>query len=295
MPNDIQDLEKRLSPEKFDASLSKKCDPGTYNDVLSHLTTLLMSTSENNIIWLHGPSSCGKSTVSFTLAEHFNGISRLGAYLHFHNGSSSPGSVVATITYKLASFDLGLGKIITDHVKRRHGELSVETQFEEFLLRPLIEGARMVNGPVIIILDGLDECGNVESLLRLFSSGHFAQLPRNFRFLITSRWEHRMAKSLFTCPNSIYQVVLGVKESNITSIYNLYHEIITKYQELSESNSKNSLLLSSFLPSFSPSARSISQPRLGYTYVCISIIFSSIIEDRFKFSTRNLLRCNSLL
>ena len=270
MPNDIQDLENRLSPEKFDASLSKKCDPGTYNDVLSHLTTLLMSTSEKNIIWLHGPSSCGKSTVSFTLAEHFNGISRLGAYLHFHNGSSSPGSVVATITYKLASFDLGLGKIITDHVKRRHGELSVETQFEEFLLRPLIEGARMVNGPVIIILDGLDECGNVESLLRLFSSGHFAQLPRNFRFLITSRWEHRLAESLFTCPNSIYQVILGVKESNASSIRNQYCEVVTKYEQISKTNSKNVLLLSSFLPRIYTVDQPASQSHFGYIHVGIS-------------------------
>ena len=270
MPNDIQDLENRLSPEKFDASLSKKCDPGTYNDVLSHLTSLLMSTSENNIIWLHGPPDCGKSTVSFTLAEYFNDISRLGAYLHFHNGSSSPGSVVATITYKLASFDLGLGKIITDHVKRRHGGLSVETQFKELLLNPLIEGARTVNGPVIIILDGLDECGNVESLLRLFSSGHFARLPRNFRFLITSRWEHRLAESLFTCPNSIYQVILGVKESNASSIRNQYCEVVTKYEQISKTNSKNVLLLSSFLPRIYTVDQPTSQSHFGYIHVGIS-------------------------
>ena len=55
-----------------------------------------MSTS-NNIIWLHGSPGCGKSTISFTLAEHFNSILRLGAYLHFHDGSSSPSSVIATI------------------------------------------------------------------------------------------------------------------------------------------------------------------------------------------------------
>ena len=95
-----------------------------------------MSTS-NNIIWLHGPPGCGKSTISLTLAEHFNNTLRLGAYLHFRDGSSSPSSVIATIAFKLACFDSTLGKIISDHVGRHHGELSIETQFKEYLLDPL--------------------------------------------------------------------------------------------------------------------------------------------------------------
>ena len=92
-----------------------------------------MSTS-NSIIWLYGPPGCGKSAISLTLAEYFNSISRLGAYLHFNDGSSNPGSIIATIAFKLARFDSALGKIISDHVSRRHGGLSVETQFREYLL-----------------------------------------------------------------------------------------------------------------------------------------------------------------
>ena len=177
-----------------------------------------MSTS-NNIIWLHGPPGCGKSTISFTLAEYFNSISRLGAYLHFSNGSSSPSSVIGTIAFRLACFDSTLGKIISDHVGRHYGGLSIETRFKEYLLDPLIEGAHAVNGPVIIILDGLDECGNNEPLLKLFSSGLFSKLPHNFRFLITSRWNTEIADSFLAFPCSVHQVFLNVDDHASPEIF----------------------------------------------------------------------------
>ena len=107
-----------------------------------------MSTS-NNIIWLHGPPGCGKSTICLSLAEHFNSTLRLGSYLYFSDESSSPSSVIATIAFKLACFDSTLGRIISDRVSRYHGGLTVKTQFKEYLLDPLTEGARAVNGPVI--------------------------------------------------------------------------------------------------------------------------------------------------
>ena len=90
-----------------------------------------MSTS-NNIIWLHGPPGCGKSTISLTLAEHFNSTLRLGAYLYLNDSCYDPSSVIATIASKLACFDSTLGKIISDHVESHHGGLSVKTQFREF-------------------------------------------------------------------------------------------------------------------------------------------------------------------
>ena len=180
-----------------------------------------MSTS-NNIIWLHGPPRCGKSTISFTLAEYFNSILRLGAYLHFRDGSSSPSSVIATIAFKLACFDSTLGRIISDRVSRYHGGLTVKTQFKEYLLDPLTEGARAVNGPVIIILDGLDKYKNNESLLELISSGLFSELPHNFRFLITSRWGKEIASSFLAFPSSVHQVFLNISNDYASPVINLF-------------------------------------------------------------------------
>ena len=197
-----------------------------------------MSTS-NNIIWLHGPPGCGKSTISFTLAEHFNSILRLGAYLHFRDGSSSPSSVIATIAFKLACFDSTLGKIIGSHVGRHHGGLSIETQFMEYLLDPLTEGARAVNGPVVIILDGLDKYKNNVSLLELLSSGLFSELPRNFRFLITSRWDKEIANSFLNFPNSVHQVFLNISDDYSSPVIELFDHMDSIFEQSNRSYNQN--------------------------------------------------------
>ena len=214
-----------------------------------------MSTS-NNIIWLHGPPGCGKSTISFTLAEYFNSISRLGAYLHFSNGSSSPSSVIATIAFRLACFDSTLGKIVSDHVGRHYGGLSIETRFKEYLLDPLIEGAHAVNGPVIIILDGLDECGNNEPLLKLFSSGLFSKLPHNFRFLITSRWDGEIANSFLAFPDSIHQVFLNVFGDHASP--EIFDQVYSFYKQSNKDASENKQKL--FFNCFSSPIYTLNQP-----------------------------------
>ena len=67
-----------------------------------------------------------------------------------------------------------------------------------------------MNGLVVTIIDGLDKCTDKESLLKLLSSGLFSELPQNFRFLITSRWDSEIANSFLAFPDSIHQVFLNV-------------------------------------------------------------------------------------
>ena len=248
-----------------------ECDPRAYKDVLSFLTTLLMSTS-NNIIWLYGPPGCGKSTISLTLAENFNSTLRLGSYLYFSDESSSPSSVIATIAFKLACFDSTLGKIISDHVGRHHGGLSVETRFKEYLLDPLTERAHAVNGPVIIILDGLDECGQSKSLLKLFSSGLFSKLPQNLRFLITSRWNTEIANSFPNFPNSIHQVFLNISDDYSSPVIELFDHMDSIFEQSNRSYNRNEYKLFSDCvpPRIYTHKNPVSQSSLGDYYVSAS-------------------------
>ena len=242
-----------------------------------------MSTSGSNITWLYGPPGCGKSKISFTLAEHFNSISRLGAYLHFNAGSSSPSSVIATIAFRLACFDSTLGKIISDHVGRHHGGLSIETQFKEYLLDPLIEGAHAVNGPVIIILDGLDECGQSKSLLKLFSSGLFSKLPRNFRFLITSRWDKEIANSFLAFPDSIHQVFLNISDDHASP--EIFEQVYSFYKQSNKDaiKGKQKLFFNCFSPRACTPNQPISQSSLRHEYVSASLI---ILTNNVIYNTK---------
>ena len=231
-----------------------------------------MSKSDSNIIWLYGPPGCGKSKISFSLAEYFNSISRLGAYLHFNDGSSNPGSIITTIAFKLARFDSTLGKIISDHVGRHHGELSIETQFKEYLLDPLTEGARAMNGPVVTIIDGLDKCTDKESLLKLLSSGLFSELPQNFRFLITSRWDSEIANSFLAFPASIHQVFLNLSDDHLSP--EIFDQVYSFYKQSNKDNSKNKqkLFFNCFFPRVYTCNQPVSQSCLEYDYVSASLV-----------------------
>ncbi|KAJ6586709.1 quinon protein alcohol dehydrogenase-like superfamily [Mycena sp. CBHHK59/15] len=65
----------------------------------------------------------------------------------------------------------------------------IQTQFRKLLLEPLSDKHEHIRGPIIVILDALDECGDAESraALVLLLSNEVPKLPAVFRFFITSR------------------------------------------------------------------------------------------------------------
>ncbi|KAF7980462.1 hypothetical protein HWV62_37928 [Athelia sp. TMB] len=75
------------------------------------------------------------------------------------------------------------------------------SQFDTLLSKPLSKTSAEISRPIIIVLDALDECGDAGSrriLLDILSSPQFANLPRHFRFLITSRPDLDI-KNALTC------------------------------------------------------------------------------------------------
>lgn len=179
----------------------------------------LLSDTEQNIVWLSGVAGCGKSTISNTVAKCLTDIMRLGAYLFFERGKSEPSTVIRTIAFKLALFDGSIGTHIRSSIEQSIdiASSSAANQFERLLLRPLTEAANDVHGPVVIILDALDECGTWQSrrnLMRLIKDD-FSRLPKNFRFLITSRPENDITNAFSPTPDWLYHIELDYTSKNI--------------------------------------------------------------------------------
>ena len=190
-----------LHPSRMDTFHRPRCMGRTCILIRQKLITHLLSDTETNVIWLYGSAGCGKSTVSVTVSDYLTEIKHLGSYLFFERGKSSsdPSTVIRTIAYDLARFDSSLRLQIVASLKENVGveKLSAEQQFEKLLLRPIQAVKDEITGPVIIILDALDECGNSatrKDLIRVFEK-YFSMLPRNFRILITSRPEKDIDKS----------------------------------------------------------------------------------------------------
>ncbi|KAJ7142333.1 WD40 repeat-like protein [Mycena epipterygia] len=202
---DQSDMLKKLNPMDMNAIARDLCLAGTRREILDDITEWFtvpstVSSKSGNILWLSGVAGSGKSTISTTVAESTRGVERLGAFLFFDRNEpmrSHPDSVIRTIAYSLALSNPYIGLAISDAIRRDPAVVNapLRTQFKELLLDPLREAEQHITGPLLVILDALDECGDPPSRRALLSllSDEFPSFPHFLRVLITSRRESDIA------------------------------------------------------------------------------------------------------
>lgn len=206
------DLQLRLNPDKMSAFNRPLCLPGTRMAIQSQIIDWAVSDTDENIFWLHGVAGAGKSTISTTIAEHFRGLHRLGAFLFFERGKSDTSSVIRTLSFGIACADSNIAKQISIAIELDHdiASASATSQFNALILKPLIASAEDLRGPILIVLDALDECGTLETrrtLMELFRE-RISSIPKNIRILITSRRETDIERALSIQPDTVQMVEL---------------------------------------------------------------------------------------
>jgi ABC-type dipeptide/oligopeptide/nickel transport system ATPase subunit len=200
------DALKRLDAKTMKAGSRLPCLPGTRREILDYITEWLSIPSDSgNVLWLCGVAGSGKSTISITVSDSFRGLERLGAVLFFDRNDqaqSHPDGVIRILAYSLAQSNPHIASAIAAAVQRDPSVASapIRTQFKELLLDPLQSVEPSIHGPIVIILDALDECGDPTSRAALLSvlSVELPKLPRLFRFLITSCAEKDIADEFQT-------------------------------------------------------------------------------------------------
>ncbi|KAJ7142343.1 WD40-repeat-containing domain protein [Mycena epipterygia] len=198
---DQSDMLKKLNPVEMNATSRALCLAGTRRETLDEIAEwFTLPSGSGNVLWLSGVAGSGKSTISTTIAESMRGLERLGAFLFFDRNEplrSHPDSVIRTIAYSLALSNPHIGLAISDAIRRDPAVVNapLRTQFKELLLDPLWEAERHITGPLLVILDALDECGEPPSRRALLSllSDEFPSFPHFLRVLITSRRESDIA------------------------------------------------------------------------------------------------------
>ncbi|KAF7966282.1 hypothetical protein HWV62_39247 [Athelia sp. TMB] len=199
------DALRTLMPVMMMAEDRPLCLPGTRETDLKNVVDWLLTPSDQNVLWLYGAAGLGKSTIATSIAMHFGHFQRRGALLFFDRNSpldSAPSRVIPTLAFQLAQQNAAIGRAISIAIEQRPELISdsLGTQFQSLLLEPLSAAASFIEGPLIIILDALDECGDTSSRLQLLEllSRETTKLPSQFRILITSRPEHDIKKAFFS-------------------------------------------------------------------------------------------------
>ncbi|KIM34988.1 hypothetical protein M413DRAFT_449946 [Hebeloma cylindrosporum] len=201
-------LQQKIVPGAFHNSEERydppKCHPQTRQAVLQEIMDWVEDMDRTTpFMWLHGPVGAGKSAIEQTIAEicHHAGI--LAASFFFSRnvpGRNDKSLLITTLAYQLTvsipAIREQVGCELNDdpHLLSR----SLEAQIVGLIIEPIrsatmFQEATTIRQPYLVILDGLDECGDAEAqryILRVLLIATRMHIP--LIFLIASRPEQHL-------------------------------------------------------------------------------------------------------
>lgn len=184
-----------------------RCHPSTRKDILATIMNHVTETpSSSKIFHLFGSEGTGKSAIAQSFAEYCKSNGILGACFFFSGTSSERNScqkVIATLAYQLCVTVPELKRFI---LKAVEDDLStfqkdIDTQMEMLIIHPIVQATIegiILGYPIIIVVDGLDECEGVKeqyAFLRAIS-GAMGRHRLPLYFFMTSRPETHMVNWL---------------------------------------------------------------------------------------------------
>ena len=186
-----------LDPVKMNEYNRKCCLPTTRLDVIKSISDWITdeSTERKNVLWLYGLAGSGKSTLSTTIAWMMRDLHRLGGFFFFDHDipERNSATLVRTLAYQLALLDTRIGDAISQIVEKnpRIAEMPLDFQITNLLSAKAMEPVVWSEGPIVLVVDALDESGSHEhrkDLLKALSN-NFHNLPSFVRFIVVSRHE----------------------------------------------------------------------------------------------------------
>ncbi|KAF9472890.1 hypothetical protein BDN70DRAFT_818001, partial [Pholiota conissans] len=208
-PSALHDSSARFDPPK--------CHPNTRVAVLEYLMGWIFGHNDPEVLimWLYGPAGAGKSAILQTIAERCAEKNKLLASFFF--GRSDPTRnhikpLIPTIACQIAIAIPELKPHVESAIERDPFLLdkSLATQFQLLVVKPLqelgaLENSKSYHGsPLLIIIDGLDECDDLKMqniMLRVIAYAFRSQNPPLI-FLIASRPEQNINYTFCSTPLS---------------------------------------------------------------------------------------------
>ncbi|SJL17821.1 uncharacterized protein ARMOST_21383 [Armillaria ostoyae] len=186
------------------------CMKGTRIETISYLMSWI-ATCSGDMLWCSGLAGTGKSSLVGTLHElltvHASRRNRLGAFIRYDRLEYSNAShFITSMAYLLGMYDTRIGTAISSVIRRNRAVLSLgassaSEQFRLLLREPLESLPDLADeGPLVVIIDGLDESDATKEVLSVLSRGFGPNLPF-MRLLVFSRPVEVISRA-FAAPNS---------------------------------------------------------------------------------------------
>jgi hypothetical protein len=159
----LKALNPVLSARHSGKNAPSGCLEGTRVVVLGETEEWAKTLSpEEGIYWISGLAGIGKSALMRSLCDRLAELGILGASFFISRTDKErqdPENVVRTIAYQLARFSPIILAPISDSILRNPDitHSSLTEQVHHLLAVPLSSIARLLEKPVVIVIDGLDE------------------------------------------------------------------------------------------------------------------------------------------
>jgi hypothetical protein len=183
----------------------KQCLPGTRTQILSEIIDWINTSGDDvpRVLWLSGPAGTGKSAIAHTIASWCRDVGVLGSCFCFdrmRDAGRFHEKMFFTIARDLADRDPKMRRALVVAVRDNSSLRSTSDiiqQWHKLLVEPLMKLSGSNAGPVVIVIDALDESGGVKTrhnLIRILAGElqnpavpSITALPNNIRIIVTSR------------------------------------------------------------------------------------------------------------
>ena len=174
-----------------------RCQPGTRESISRDIWEWINNhLSDSRILWLYGPAGAGKTAIAGTLCEQLKVFGRLGGdYFFSRNARKDAKPLFPTISHYLATNFPNAREAVERLLAKDPDVLhrATDAQLQPLIVEPLLALNRNRNSPLVIVIDGLDECEDEAAQCRIIEQA-FSVYKRdntipNIRFVIASRPE----------------------------------------------------------------------------------------------------------
>jgi len=209
-----------------------RCHPGTREKATEDMVRWIEEPNASScVLWVNGRAGVGKSALMQKLAER-GGVYYGGCFFFRRGvpGCNHKGFLFSTVAYQLAMNVPGMHEHVDSAVSKDSSlpRMSAAVQVERLIIEPIKLVRPILPHPLIIIIDGLDECEDHDSqrdILRLVVRVSMdPTVP--LRFIIASRPEHQICSMFNEEPlfSTTRRLVLDEEYNSASDIQSYLHD-----------------------------------------------------------------------
>ncbi|KAF9553077.1 hypothetical protein CPC08DRAFT_246480 [Agrocybe pediades] len=234
-----------------------KCHPNTRVAIIDNIRDWTSGTNEGltgkPILWLKGGAGAGKSAIARSVAERCSGEGLLLGAFFFNAGDMSRnhvGKLVATLSYQISLVLPEFRDTVATFIEEDpliFGR-SIRTQISTLIIRPLSAVLAKCSDttssamPRLIIIDGLDECSDINSQQDLLLTlQEVTGTTTLIRFLVCCRPESHL-NNTFGLPHMVPIIYKIFLDNNYAASHDIRVYLEDKFKQIKAGHSFKHLL-----------------------------------------------------